>query len=475
MTVVLTGRDLTLDEVVRVARKGEAVELAPGAADRVRAVRAVVDRATQRGDVVYGTTTGVGMRKRFTVGPDEAAAFNRRLISDHRVGQGPPAPADVVRGTMLRLANGFASGTAGVRLELAERLLQALNEGELAAIRSLGSTGISDLAPMADLASELFRDASLEPKDGISLLNSGAFSTSLGALALADCLRLADALDVAGALDLEAFAANTAALHPAAGEARPYPGLASALARLHELLAGSFLWRDGEARNLQDPLVFRCLPQVHGALRDALAFAERQVAIELNASQDNPLPVAAEDRLVSVGNFDLLPLAQALDIARIALAPPLTSACERALKLLQAPLTGLPEGLSARPGLAGCGLSEYAFAVQALTAEARLLAQPVSYEVVSTTGAEGIEDRITMAPLAGRRLADMAALGERIVAIELILAAQAVDLRGTRPLGAGTGRAYARVRELVPFVGEDDSIPQELEPIVELVRSGAIS
>jgi histidine ammonia-lyase len=375
---------------------------------------------------------------------------------------------------MLRLANGLASGESVARPELAERLVAALNERRHPSIRSLGSTGVADLAPLADLAFELFGEAELAPKEASALLNAGAYSTALASLALADCLRLADAADVAGALDLEAFAGNLSILHPRVPEVRPYPGLAASVARLRELLAGSACWDEGRARNLQDPLVFRCLPQLHGALRDALTLTEQHVAIELNASQDNPLALPDEDRFVSVGNFELLPLAQGLDLARLALAPVLTSACERAVKLLQAPISGLPEGLAARPGLGSCGLSEFAFAIQALTAEARLLAAPVSFEVVSTSQAEGIEDRLTMAPLAARRLAEMVALGDRILAIELVLAAQAVDLRALFPLGAATGAAYRAVRELVPFVDEDATIPQDLEPVVELVRSGRL-
>lgn len=470
MTIVLTGRDLTLAEVVRVARGGERVELTANAGERMRERRALVERAVARGDAVYGTTTGVGVRKRFTADP--TPEFNHRLLLDHRVGQGPPAGEDVVRATMLRLVNGLASGESAARPELAEQLVAALNAGEQPRVRSLGSTGVADLAPLADLAFELFGSAELAPRDTMALINAGSYSTALAALALADCLRLAGSLDVAGALDLEAFAANLLILHRRVPATRPYPGLEHTVAHLRELLAGSRLWREGEARNLQDPLVYRCLPQLHGALRDALSLTERHVAIELNASQDNPLAVPEEDRFVSVGNFELLPLAQALDLARLALAPVLTSACERAVKLLQAPVSGLPEGLAARSGLASSGLSVFSVALQALTAEARLLAPPVSYEVVSTSQAEGIEDRINMAPLAARRLAEMVSFGERIVAIELVLAAQAVDLRPAFPLGAGTGAAYAAVRELVPFTTEDAVIPQDLEPVVELVRAG---
>ena len=474
MTVVLTGNDLTLEELVRVARGAEPVALAPEAVERMRASRALAERAFARGDEVYGLTTGLGMRKRYDLEARALDPYTAGVVASHRVGAGAPAPADVVRGTALRLANSFAKATFGVRPELADRLVQALNDGAHAEVRVLGSIGEADLAPCADLAAGLLADFELAAKEPHGLVNSGAFSTAIAALAVADATRLADALDVAAALDFEGFAANVSVLHPHAVEVRPYPGLAATVERLRQLLGGSYLWQPRAARNLQDPLTFRTTPHVHGALRDALAFVRGQVAIELNASQDNPLNVLEEDRIVSVGNFDLTPLATALDFLRIALAPALTSACERALKLLQAPSSGLPEGLAVRSGLAESALSEWAISMQAFTAEARQLAHPVSFEVVSTTGAEGIEDRMTMAPLAGRRLAEMVGLGELVVAAELLVAAQAVDLRGCTPLGDGTARAHERLRALVPFAGEGDTAQPGLEPIVALVRSGAL-
>ena len=475
MTVVLTGHDLTLDEVVRVARTGEPVELAESALAQMMESRAFVEHVLERGDPVYGMTTGLGMRKKIRIGADEHEEFNRAMIRNHRMGQGPPFADDVVRAAMLRLANSFASGLPGARPALAIRMIDALNEDRVPVVRSLGSVGLGDLAPMADLAHGLFADDALAAKEGLALLNSGAFSTSLAALALADTMRLADALDVAGALDLEAFAANLTILHPRVAETRPYPGLTSTVERLRSVLVGSYLWDEGAARNLQDPVTFRCLPQMHGALRDVLDFARRAVSIELNGSQDNPLPVPAEDRIVSVANFDVLPLAAALDYLRIGLAPVIAAACERSVKLLQAHLTGLPEGLAPRSGLAENSPSEFGLAVQALAAEARLLAQPVSYELVSTMHAEGIEDRMTMAPLAARRLAEMVSLSERLVAIELVLASQAIDLRGRPTLGEATGPAYRLVRERVSFMDVGDPIPQDLEPIVQLVLSGAIA
>jgi histidine ammonia-lyase len=469
--VVLDGRSLTVEEVVAVAREAAAVELAPASAERMRETRAVVERAVERGDAVYGMTTGVGARKKVAVAPDEIPAFNRALVANHLVGAGPDAPEEVVRATMVRLANALASGTPGARPEIAERLVAALNAGERPRVRLLGSLGQADLPAMADLAHGLFSEVELQAKEALALLNSNAFSTGTAALAVADTERLLKAMDVAGALDLEAFAANLSLLHTAIGEVRPYPGLVESLARLRALLDGSSLWEPGAARNLQDPLSFRCLPQVHGALRDALAFVRGQLAIELNASQENPLIVESEDRIVSVANFEILPLAAALDFLRIALAPALTSATERLLKLLQGPLTGLPDSLAPRQGLAENSLGEHGVTAQGLTAEARLLAQPVSYEVVTTTHAEGIEDRMTMAPLAARRLAEMVQLGEALVAIELVIAAQAVDLRRPARLGAGTERAHARVRELVPFLAEGETLHPDLEPVRELIRA----
>lgn len=475
MTVVLTGHALTLDEFVRVARDGEPVELSPGALEQMRESRALVERVLERGDAVYGLTTGVGMRKKIRIAASEHGEFNRLMILNHRTGQGPPFADDVVRGAMVRLSNALATGLPGARPELAERVVTALNENRVPAVRSLGSVGLADLAPMADLAHGLVGDDTLAPKEGIALLNSGAFSTSLAALAVADATRLADALDVAGALSLEAFAANLTILHPRVPETRPYPGLAATVERLRRVLAGSYLWQEGAARNLQDPVTFRCIPQMHGALRDVLAFTRRAVDIELNGSQDNPMPVPAEDRIVSVANFDVLPLAAALDYLRIGLAPVIAAACERSVKLLQTHLTGLPEGLAPLSGLAENSPSEFGVPAQALAAEARLLAQPVSFELVSTMHAEGIEDRMTMAPLAARRLAEMVSLTERLVAIELVLASQAVDLRGRPALGKTTGRAFALVRERVAFMDVGDSVPQDLQPVVDLVRSGAIA
>jgi histidine ammonia-lyase len=474
MTITLNGSDLTVTQVLAAARHGEAVALAPEAMAGMRQARTVVQEVLGRGEPVYGLTTGVGERKSFLLDPAERRRFNHRLVLNHRIAQGDAAPADVVRGAMVCLANSYAKGVTGVRPELCDMIIALLNEGFAPPVRRLGSVGQGDLGPMADLAHGLITRSGFDvaENEGLALVSSNAFTTAWACIALADADGLLSVLDAAGALDLEAFGANLTCLHPVIEQTRPFPGLAATLRGLRLLLARSYLWQPGAARFLQDPLTFRCLPHIHGAARDALGYARNILELELNSSQSNPVVVAAERRIVSVGNFDIGPLAAALDFARIALAPVVTSANERAVKLLQAPFSGLPAGLAAASGSPDDGLSELAISGQAITVEARTLAHPVSYELASSVKGEGIEDRATMAPLSARRLADMIGLCARVAAIELVVAAQAIDLRAAGPLGLGTGRAYRMVRELVPFTQAGDTLPADLEPVVDLVTHG---
>lgn len=468
-SVTITGRGLTPDDVIRVARLKAQVALHPEAVETMRRSRAVVERAVERGDNVYGLTTGVAALKRARVDPGALARFNRDLIVQHRIAQGPPAAADIVRATMARLLNHLASGFPGVRPELAAHLAKALNEDRLPVVRTLGSVGQSDLAQMADLAHGVLGGFSLAAGEGLPLLNNNAFSIGSAALAIHDLGRLHQSMLGVGALSLEGFHANPSILHASVESARPLPGLGRAVGRLRTLLDGSFLWST-PPRNLQDPLTFRTLPQVLGALDDAIGYARDQLDRELNAAQGNPIVVVEEDRIISVGNFDIAPLAAALDLLRIALAPALSASAERAIKLLESPWSGLPTGLLPGDGTPDAGLNELGIAAASLAAEARLLAQPVSFELPSTSLAEGIEDRMTQAPLAIRRLNQMMDLTARILAIELTAAAQAVEHRGLQPLGRGTATLLAQLRRRIPYMTEPSQFPQDLDPVVDLVR-----
>jgi histidine ammonia-lyase len=472
--VVLDGASLTIDSLAAVAEGRAEVVLAPAARDRMAAAREVVEEALRSEAAVYGLTTAVAERKSVVLDATARRGLSRIRIRGHLVAQGPPAPPPVVRAAMACLVNGYAKGAAGVRPELAEMLVHALNRGLVPTVRSLGSVGQADLGPLADLAEGLLRETGfvLADGEGLALINNNAFSTGWAALAELAAEQLLGEADVAAALDLEAFAANLSPLHPVAAEIRPHPGVVATIRRLRALLAGSSLFEPGSARNLQDPLTFRSIPQILGAARDALAYVRTTIETELNSAQGNPAVVLAERRIVSVGNLDVVSVAAALDLARIALAPVVTAAAERTVKLLLGPVSGLPGGLAAEPGLGEDALAEFAVAAQAIAAEARTLAHPVSFELVSSSKAEGIEDRTTMAPLSARSLSEMADPSARVVSLELLVAAQAVDLRRPSRLGEGTGRALGLVRELVGFTARGDAPPADLEPLVNAVRAG---
>jgi histidine ammonia-lyase len=472
MTVTITGHALTRCDLVAIARQRTAVALDDAAREQMAATRAVVERALERGDPVYGLSTAVGVLKRVGVGSEEAGAYSRRMLRDHAAGQGPSADEALVRATMARLANLFAEGSTGVRPELAQRLVDALNAGETPAVRTRGSVGQGDLIPLADLALGAFEDVELEPGEGLALLGSNAFATAAATLAVDDAVALLDTLDASGALSLEGFGANLTILHPRVAEVRPHPGLVRSLARFRSLLAGSDLLSPGAARHLQDPLSFRNLPQLHGAARDALDHIDAVLAVELNAAQTNPLVIPDEDHVVSVANFEILPLAAALDYLRIVLASVVGAAAERVVKVLQTPWSDLPTGLATSAGTPDPGLSYLGIAVQSIAAEARLLAQPVSTVLISTAHAEGIEDRTTMAPLAARYLAEQVDLAMRVAAIELTVAAEAAERRGHR-LGTQTSQVLASVRETIPPLAAGGQVP-DVEPLVARARAGEL-
>jgi histidine ammonia-lyase len=473
VALTLTGAGLTLEDVLAVARRGEQVGIAAEALERMAQASALAARVAEQGEPVYGLTTGLGVQKRTRQQGDDPG-FSWRQIAESRAGVGPLAQPDVVRAAMLVFANQMAGATTCIRPILAERLVQALNDDVRPEVRSRGSIGASDLAQMADMATAVFAGIELAQGEGLALINSSAFGTGSAALALADAGRLLDAADVAAALCLEGFAANLSVLHPAIERARPDPVLARTLARLRELLAGSHLWAEGAARNLQDPLNFRSTAPVQAAARRALGYAESVMAIELNAAQGNPLVSVEEGTIRSACLYEVVSLSAALDFVRIALAAMLLAASERSLKLMDTPWSGLPVGLQ-EPGSPDLGLSILAITAESLGAEVSALTQPVSHLVTSTSGAEGIEDRATHLPLSARLLAELVDAGEAIIAAELLASAQAVDLRGVQPLGRGTETAYRRLREVVPTMHLGDTPPVDVAPVVELIRTGAFA
>lgn len=479
-----------------MARGGARARVSDEALQRVHEARTVVERVLARGTPVYGMNTGLGSLSRHHVALDELEHFSFATIADQTASYGQPLATDIVRAMMVARANGMAKAGVGVRREVVVQLVEALNAGVHPVVRRLGSVGQGDLSEMADigkvmigrgyaevgdrvlpgdqaLAAVGLEPISPAPKEALALVSANGVTLGHGSLVLVDAADLTDSFQIAAALSLEGFAGNLSPIHPAAARMRPHAGEIKASGRLRELLAGSHLWEPGAARNLQDPLSFRCVPQTHGALNDALAFARGEMDVELNSASDNPLVVVEDEAIISVGNFDVLALAMAFDLLRLGIASALKVADERVQKLLWNAFSGLPTGLAPQDGPTG-GLRPLGRWCAALGAEARHLANPVSLAYGAQL-AEGIEDHASMAPLSVRKTSELVSLGHRMVAHELICAAQAVDLRGRKPLGQGTGVAYECVRECVPRLVDETAWEPDVPRLVELIANGELA
>lgn len=480
--VFVGGGALTIDDVVRVAAQKRQVALEPTARELMTGSRAVIEHALARGEKVYGLTTGVGPQKRVAVPAGEQARFNRLMILAHCVGHGDAAPASFVRAAMFVRAEGLALGSAGVRPAVVESLLEALNADFVPTVHLIGSLGQSDLSPMAEIARALIgegpdaermlfaglRPLQLAPRDALALISSNAFGVGIAALALDAAWRTLRALELSAALALEGFVANLTTIDPAVGALRPHSGIKQTIDHMRGLLEGGALMTGAcPPRNLQDPLCFRVIAQTHAAARHALGHAQELIETELRSAADNPAVVSGEDRIFCHGNHDMSLITVALDYARLGLAQAVTLANERIQKLLDPRFSGLPSGLRARDGLPEDGLAVTGHGSSALAAEIRLLAAPVSLEQCTSSAAEGIEDRMTLAPVAARRLHEMAGHATRLAAVELVCAAQAVDIRGTVRLGRGSSLAYTAVRSHVPFVDAGQAPLHDLGPLVE--------
>ena len=463
--LVLGERPVTPQDVVAVA-DGRPVRLGDGARAVMVRSRAVLEAALRRGDPIYGVTRGVGALKTVTVEAGEQSAFNRALLVSHSVGSGPLVPPRFARAAMVCRAAGLALGRAGVRPRVAEALCAALDAGLDPELHAIGSVGQADLSQMAEIGLALtgqtipvptlraagLEPLELEPREGHAILNSNAYAVGAACLALARAQGALDAAERAAALSYEAVLGNVDALHPEIVRARPYPGDERARAHLTGLLAGGALAKGRRGpRNLQDALCFKGLSQTHGAAHDALTHLDDQLSIELRSSGDSAFVLEAEDRAISTGGHEIAPVALALDHARLALAGVVTIAVERVQKLLDPRFTDLPAGLRVRPGAPEDGLAILGHGAASIAAEARLLAAPVTLEQPTSSIAEGIEDRITMAPAGAARLHAMSGLIARLAAVELLCAAQAVELRGiAAELGTGAAEAYRLTRAHLP-------------------------
>lgn len=495
MSVVITGNDLTIDDLARVAYEHEPVSLCPQAHARMQRSRALVERLAALDSPVYGVTTGLGALKNLRIPRDQIGQFQQNILMSHAAGIGVPFDRPTVRAVMLARLNGMARGGAGVSLAVCETLLTMLNLGLHPVIPSRGSIGMSDLAPLAHMAlpliglgeveyqgrvmpgAEAIELAGLLPvalgaKDALALCSANSVSVGRGALVLADAVRLLVAADVSAALSLEGFQGNVGPLDPRAHAVRPFAGQRAAADHMRDLLRGSSLWIPDPLRSMQDPLSFRCVTQVHGAARDALGFVRRTIEVELNASGDNPVVLPDDDIIMSNGNFHVAGVAMGFDLLAIALAHVTSIIANRVIRLMDPALSGLPPQLTARPGI-NCGLSTFQKTITALDAEVRLAAAPGSVHFTPVAG--DIEDHATMATLCVDKAARVVDLAWNMLSIELLTAAQAIDLRAGPQLGDGTRAAYEIVRSVAPYSADDHVLAPDVQIVADLLRADTIS
>jgi histidine ammonia-lyase len=493
--VVLTGEDLTLEDVWDVAVHGRTATIADRAKERMRAARDLLESI--RGEHTYGVNTGFGKFVSAHVPDELAEELQLRLLRSHACGVGDPYPDDVVRGAMLLRANALAKGYSGARVETVELLVECLARGVLPVVPSQGSVGASgDLAPLAHLALPLvgegeavvngsrldgasaLRRAGLEPvrlasKEGLSLVNGTQFMASMGALGLVRARRLVQTADIACALSLEALQGSRTSFSPGVHRTRPLKGQQDSAANVWRLLDGSAIieshrWCD----KVQDAYALRCAPQVHGASRDLLDYAVATVAVELNAATDNPLVLLEEREIVSAGNFHGQPLAFALDALAIAVAE-LSNISERRIERLVNPSLsdGLPPFLVEEGGLnSGFMIPQYVAA--SLVSENKVLAHPASVDSIPTSA--GQEDHVAMGNAAGLKSLRVLDNVERTLAIELLAGAQGVEFLAPLRPGVGVAAAHDYVRSLSERLVDDRSLSAEIERVAAAIRAGHV-
>jgi len=468
-----------------------AIGLERHAEQRVQAAEKLVAEILKRDEPVYGVNTGFGDLSTVRIPAADVRALQRNLVRSHAVGVGDPLPIDTVRAIMLLRANTLAAGRSGVRRELLELLIDMLNRGVHPVIPMHGSVGASgDLAPLAHLALVLIGEGEaihdgkrkpaadalkhadlkpieLAPKEGLSLINGTQVMTGIGCLALHDAEVLATSADVIAAMSAEALRATDQAWDAAIHEARPHPGQRAVAANLRGMVEGSTIresHRTGDPR-VQDPYSVRCVPQVHGAVRDALAYVRRVLETEINSITDNPLVFPEDGRVLSGGNFHGQPVAIALDLAAIAVGTLADISEARIDRLTNGHTSGLPPFLTKKPG-SNSGFMVAQYTAAALLAEVRLRSVPASGRSIPTSA--GMEDHVSMGVHAAHKLTAVLRSVRDVLAIEALCAAQGLDLlnmRSSEPLEA----ARAVVRERSAFLEEDRTLAADVAAMSDAI------
>ena len=493
--IVLTGNEITLQQIVNVARQGATVSLSLKAEQNIIRSRKVVDKLVDGEKVVYGVTTGFGMFSETFIEREYTNALQKNLIVSHAVGAGDFFSPDVVRAAMLLRVNNFTYGYSGIRLETVQALVEMLNRGVTPLVPEKGSLGASgDLVPLAHMVlpllglgkatyrgevmsgAEAMRAAGistleLTQKEGLALINGTQFMTAVGALTVYDALELLKVADIAAAMSFEAQNGIVDALQARMHAIRPHKGQVDSARIVSALLAGSKnVTRQGEVR-VQDAYSLRCTPQVHGASKDAVNYVRQKVDIEINSVTDNPIVFSDTAEAISGGNFHGQPVALAFDFLGIALAEIADVAERRIERMVNSSLSGLPSFLVEKGGV-NSGFMIVQYTAAALVSENKVLAHPASVDSIPSSANQ--EDHVSMGTIAARKAREILGNARRVLAIELMCACQAIDLRGDKGMGVGTRAAYDCVRAKIPYLTEDRPLYDDINLSEALIVDGSL-
>lgn len=490
------GGSLEIADVVRVARERVPVRLNPAAVARIAASRAYVEKLVASNQTVYGLTTGFGKLANIRIAQQDLQALQRNLLLSHAFGTGDLLSTEVVRAMLLLRAQSLALGFSGVRQKVIDLLIACLNQGVHPRVPSQGSVGASgDLAPLAHMSllligegeaeyrgqwmdsREALQRAGLEPivleaKEGLALINGTQAMTGIGCLVVHDARTLATVADIAGAMTLEALKGTLRAFDPKVSQVRPHIGAVQVSDNVRRIGANSPIHKShANCDKVQDPYSLRCIPQVHGASRDALKHVAEVLEREINSVTDNPLIFANEQEVISAGNFHGQPVALAMDYCKLAISE-LANISERRTAFMQdSSLSGLPPFLAQSGGLhSGLMITQYTAA--SLVSENKVLAHPASADSIPTSANQ--EDHVSMGTIAARQAAMILENARTVVAIELLNAAQALEFHKPLEPGPGVKAAWRTIREKVNFADSDRVMTGDLAVARELIGSGAL-
>jgi len=491
--VQIDGENLKLEQIEEVAFGKAKVRLSRRAVPKISRCRKYVEEIIRKGQTVYGINTGFGKLCRVKISPSEIERLQKNLVLSHAVGVGPVFSEEEVRAALLLQANVLAKGHSGVRIEVIQSLINLLNSGITPMVPEKGSVGASgDLAPLSFIAlvligegwafynkkllsgKEALKKAGLKPlrlsaKEGVSLINGTQMMTGLGALTLLKAERLAELADMAGALSCEAALATPVAFDEDLQKVRAHKGQKISAQNLVQLMKNSQIREFHKAcPKVQDPYSFRCMPQVHGAVRDALSYVRSVLEVEINSATDNPLIFPEKKKVISGGNFHGEPVALALDFLGIAVSE-LGSISERRIAVMMDPnITDLPAFLVREPGI-NSGLMMAQTTAAALVSENKILAHPASVDSIPTSLNQ--EDHVSMGTIASRKAREITNNTEEVLAIEFLCAYQGVCFRAPLKPGIGTNKIFSRIKERVKEIKEDRILVGDLVKIKELMRS----